>query len=365
MQNFSQVRVPEGADVKASDAKSVSIPQLPRPWVAGLLRGGHYSGFAFPSLSYFPTPRMMHFTSQRNYCTQILVSGAILGEPTLSHLSETPVLSELMFWLTLACPSMSSSQAESAEISPWVRSPTRSVSSPQFSLAPTVCFLLWVFHLCSAPPLVTSLPAPNTPFPALFNFIAYCPAELQMEEQIWLHVRSVPFTLTFVLCCLPCLAMLALHLLQKNVACSLKHTRQPIFKALTFKGITFFHSTRDKSCRTENNMSLVGGLREHPDLTQWTVARTKDSSTKKFVTTNTVPPSPTFKSALRKCYQEFGLFKHEPPVSLHSPVCSKLQCFCWFDLTVCRAHELLLSDRVRLTEGWLPARPHETRSCPA
>lgn len=139
---------------------------------------GINSGFAFPSLSYFPTPLMMHFTSQRNYCTQILVSGAVLGEPTLRHLPETPVLSELTFCLTLAYPSTSSLQAESAEISPWGRGPTGNVPSPQFSLAPTVGFLLWVFQLCSAPPLVTSLLAPNTPFPALFSVIAYCPAEL-------------------------------------------------------------------------------------------------------------------------------------------------------------------------------------------
>ena len=32
------------------------------------------------------------------------------------------------------------------------------------------------------------------------------------EEQIWLHITSIPFTLTFVLHCL-CLVMLALNLL--------------------------------------------------------------------------------------------------------------------------------------------------------
>ena len=39
--------------------------------------------------------------------------------------------------------------------------------------------------------------------------------------------------------------MLALHLLQKNVVCSLKYTGWPILKALTFKGVTLFHSHRD------------------------------------------------------------------------------------------------------------------------
>ena len=48
------------------------------------------------------------------------------------------------------------------------------------------------------------------------------------------------FCLTFNLC------ILLLLLQVKNIAYSLKHTGEPILKALTFNGITLFHSYRDK-----------------------------------------------------------------------------------------------------------------------
>jgi len=54
------------------------------------------------------------------------------------------------------------------------------------------------------------------------------------EEQIWLHVEFASFTLNSGLCW-RCLVMLALHLLWKNVAYRLKHTGQPIPKAIPLK----------------------------------------------------------------------------------------------------------------------------------
>ena len=58
----------------------------------------------------------------------------------------------------------------------------------------------------------------------------------------------------------------------------------PFFKFLIFNGTTLFHLYRDKKYRTENNICLVWGLKEHNGLwTYWTTARTKDSYTKKSV----------------------------------------------------------------------------------
>lgn len=177
MQNFFQVRVPGGADVKASDAKGVSIPQLPRPWVDGLLRGGRKLWLCLPFFVLLP-----YFSDDTLYLPKKLLpsnlsfSGCSGGTHTKTSTGD-PCSLRAHVLVDTSLSFHIFSQAESAEISPWRRGPTGVVSSPQFSLEPTVCFLLWVFQLCSAPPLVTSL-APNTPFPALFSFIAYGPGEL-------------------------------------------------------------------------------------------------------------------------------------------------------------------------------------------
>ena len=54
--------------------------------------------------------------------------------------------------------------------------------------------------------------------------------------------------ITLVLYCL-CLVMLVLYLLLKNVAYSMKYTRQSILEALTIKGILFY-SYRDKKLQS-------------------------------------------------------------------------------------------------------------------
>ena len=61
--------------------------------------------------------------------------------------------------------------------------------------------------------------------------------------------------------------MLTQHLLYKNTAYSLRYMGQPVPKALTFKGVTLSIHTEIESCRIENNICLVGGLREDLDLT--------------------------------------------------------------------------------------------------
>ena len=61
-----------------------------------------------------------------------------------------------------------------------------------------------------------------------------------MKKQIWIHIRSVSLTLVFYGFCF------------KN---DLKHTRQPILKALIFKGATLFHSIEIKVA--ENRPTLV------------------------------------------------------------------------------------------------------------
>ena len=60
-------------------------------------------------------------------------------------------------------------------------------------------------------------------------------------------IRSSAITL--VLYC-PCSVMLVMYLLLKNVAYSMKYTRQSILTALTIKGITLFYSYRDKKLQS-------------------------------------------------------------------------------------------------------------------
>ena len=99
----------------------------------------------------------------------------------------------------------------------------------------------------------------------------------------------------------------------KNVAYSLKYTGEPILKALTFKGITLFHSYRDKT---------VAEHRWH--LSCWRLTgtsgtdlcgqlpRTKDSDTKKFVTINYIPSPFSIKEAwiLTQVRWFFGILIH-------------------------------------------------------
>ena len=87
------------------------------------------------------------------------------------------------------------------------------------------------------------------------------------------------FLYLFELCCLR-LVMLAL---QKNVAYSLKYTWEPILKTLTFKCKHFSIHIVIKSCRTENNNYLVGGLQEHCDQTYMDSCK---NSTKMFAATS-------------------------------------------------------------------------------
>ena len=47
-----------------------------------------------------------------------------------------------------------------------------------------------------------------------------------------------------------------------------------------------------KSCRTENNICLVGGLQEQHDLTYVDKCKNKGLNTKKLAATNHAPPGP-------------------------------------------------------------------------
>ena len=54
-------------------------------------------------------------------------------------------------------------------------------------------------------------------------------------------------------------------------------------------------------------------------------------------------PHLAFKNAFLKPIKELGVFKHELPILLASPgniLCSKLQCFSLFGLTMHQAHKL-------------------------
>lgn len=73
------------------------------------------------------------------------------------------------------------------------------------------------------------------------------------EEQIWLYIKSVSFTLRVVL----------LSLQFKNVAYSLNIQDSPFSKLWPFPLVKRW----EKSCRTGNNICLFGGLQEHCDLT--------------------------------------------------------------------------------------------------
>ena len=66
-----------------------------------------------------------------------------------------------------------------------------------------------------------------------------------------------------------------------------------------------------KSCRTENNICLVGGLQEQHDLTYMDKCQNKGSNTKKLAATNHAPPAPphlAFKRALQKPFGQLRVF---------------------------------------------------------
>ena len=111
------------------------------------------------------------------------------------------------------------------------------------------------------------------------------------EEQIWLHSGSVCFTLTFVFYCFCCL--------------SLKYTKQPILRALTFKGITLFHLYRDKKVAEQTIIFvLLEVYRNIMTWPTWTAARTKDSCTK--VRNNQPHPSCTMPLKV-PCWNPLGV----------------------------------------------------------
>ena len=66
-----------------------------------------------------------------------------------------------------------------------------------------------------------------------------------------------------------------------------------------------------KSCRTENNIGLVGGLQEQHDLTYVHQCKNKGSNTEKLAATNHAPPGPphlAFKSALQQPFGQLRVF---------------------------------------------------------
>ena len=77
---------------------------------------------------------------------------------------------------------------------------------------------------------------------------------------------------------------------RRIVAYSLKHIGEPILQALTFKGITLFHSYSDKKLQDrEERLSCWRVYRNILTWPTWTAARTKDSCTKKFATISHTP----------------------------------------------------------------------------
>ena len=91
------------------------------------------------------------------------------------------------------------------------------------------------------------------------------------------------------------LCILLILLQVKNVAYSLKETGYSLLKALTFKGVIFFHLYRNK--KSQNGESHLSSWRLTGTcwLDLWTAARTKYSSTKKFETTKHTPISVSIK----------------------------------------------------------------------
>ena len=57
--------------------------------------------------------------------------------------------------------------------------------------------------------------------------------------------KIISFILTFVFYCV------------KNIAYSLKYTGEPILKALTFKGVTLFHSYRDEKLQNREQFLVL------------------------------------------------------------------------------------------------------------
>lgn len=75
------------------------------------------------------------------------------------------------------------------------------------------------------------------------------------------------------------------------------------------------HSYRDNKVVAQRIVFVLSEIYRNILIqTMWT--RTWDFNTKKFVTTNQVPPS---WSALLKPSRSLGFLGHEPPVSLHDP----------------------------------------------
>ena len=91
---------------------------------------------------------------------------------------------------------------------------------------------------------------------------------------------------------------------------SLKYTGEPVLKALTLESI----HTEVKSCRTENNICLIGGLQEHPVLCG-------QLQEQRIPTLRSLQQSTTSLSylALLKPFGEYEFMRHEPLVYLHGP----------------------------------------------
>ena len=95
---------------------------------------------------------------------------------------------------------------------------------------------------------------------------------------------------------------------EKNVASSLKYTGESILKALTFKGMTPFHSYREKKLQNRDyNFVLVEVYRNIVTWPTWTAARTKDSNMK-FAKATLLFPHFAFKNALLKPFEEFRIW---------------------------------------------------------
>ena len=80
------------------------------------------------------------------------------------------------------------------------------------------------------------------------------------------------------------------------------------------------HSYRDNKVVAQRIVFVLSEIYRNIMIQpMWT--RTWDLNTKKFVTTNQVPPS---QSALLKASRSLGFLGHEPPVSLHDPAINLL-----------------------------------------
>ena len=101
--------------------------------------------------------------------------------------------------------------------------------------------------------------------------------ECNREEQIWLHIRSVSFTLTFIFYCF------CFELRMLPITWDIQES--PFSRLWPLRAYHFSIHREIKSCRIEQHLTCWRN-RNIMNRSTWTGARTKDSCPKKFATNN-------------------------------------------------------------------------------